>query len=402
EARKDLLTSFLVFMLAIAIGMVSSAADPDFLQVILGEDYVEMTKENIKSGDPMGVYKQKGEFNAFLGITLNNVRVAFFTFILGVFYAIGTIGILLYNGVMLGAFQFFFIQEGLFRESFLAVWLHGTLEISSCVIAGAAGLTMGKGLVFPGTLSRMRSFQLAARRGVSILMGTLPLFVFAGFIESYLTRHTDAPDALRAGFIFACLAFVLFYFVFYPRWKAKKATGISRFDETRLTPDTDRSIYFSVVKTVGDVFTDAFIFCRLHFKAVGWAAAAGALIYCLGAFLLAETPARRLFFFEEGFMGMGIFTSLPQLFSNENHPWLFPLTTIALSLVVFIVQRRLAETATSSDELLTETTSDSPLAQPLDFLKTLAVVSLLNLVILTLDWYTILLIWLTFPLLLTW
>ena len=169
DARKELLLSFLVFSVAVATGMLSSAAAPDFVQAMLGEDYVRMTQENIASGDPMAVYKERGEFNMFLGITLNNIMVSFYTFAMGLFYGIGTLGILLRNGIMLGAFQYFFIEHGLFRESFLAVWLHGAFELSSIVIAGAAGLTMGRGLAFPGTLSRLRSFQLAARRGVSMM-----------------------------------------------------------------------------------------------------------------------------------------------------------------------------------------------------------------------------------------
>jgi len=181
QARRDLLLAFVVFSMAIGIGMLSCYVEPDFLELILGESYVEMTKENIASGDPMAVYKHKGEVNMFLGITLNNILVALYTFLLGVFYAIGTIGILIRNGIMLGAFQFFFFNEGLFQESFLTVWLHGAFEISSIVIAGAAGITMGKGFVFPGPLSRLRFFLLSGRRGFGNFSGAASFFIIAGF-----------------------------------------------------------------------------------------------------------------------------------------------------------------------------------------------------------------------------
>ena len=259
QARYDLLFAFLLFVGAMAIGMLSCAAEPEFLRTILGDAYVEMTKENIASGDPMAVYKSRGEFNMFLGITLNNLLVALITFLFGVFYGIGSIGSLLVNGIMLGAFQYFFIAEGLFAESFLAVWMHGAFEISSIVIAGAAGITMGRGLVFPKTLTRMRSFQLAARRGLSIMIGVVPLFILAGFIESFMTRYTDAPDALRAFFIFLCLGFVLFYFVVYPRMRVKKGL-VDLLKKQKLNPDHMQQINFASIKTTGELFTDTFPF----------------------------------------------------------------------------------------------------------------------------------------------
>ena len=187
ESKVAFRIAFGVFMAALFIGIISSINDPDFAQAILGESYIDMTIENIESGDPMAVYKSKGKTSMAIGITLNNILVAFRTFILGVFFMVGSIGILLYNGIMVGAFQYFFYEQGLLQESALTIWMHGTLEISAIVIAGAAGITMGRGLVFPGTLSRINAFQLSARRGLKIMVGVTPLFIIAGFIEGFLT-----------------------------------------------------------------------------------------------------------------------------------------------------------------------------------------------------------------------
>ena len=118
---------------------------------------------------------------------------------------------------MLGSFQTFFLQQGVLGESMLAVWLHGTLEISAIIVAGAAGLSMGNGWLFPGTYSRMQSFRLGARRGLKIVVGTVPIFCVAGFIESFMTRHTEWPDALRLFIIGFSLCFVIYYYVLLPR-----------------------------------------------------------------------------------------------------------------------------------------------------------------------------------------
>lgn len=216
-ARRELLYSFLIFLISALVGVVSQWGDADFVRYILGDSYVEMTLQNIRKGDPMAVYKGMDEGIMFLGITINNVRVSFLCFAAGLFTSVGTGWLLFSNGVMIGAFQTFFAQQGLLGESMLAVWLHGTLEISAIIIAGAAGIAMGNGWLFPDTYPRLTSFRLAARRGMKIVMGTVPVFVVAGFIESFLTRHTEAPDPLRLGLILLSLAFILYYYIYLPK-----------------------------------------------------------------------------------------------------------------------------------------------------------------------------------------
>ena len=66
-----------------------------------------------------------------------------------------------------------------------------------------------------------------------------------------------------------------------------------------------------------------------------WTAVAGAAVFCAGAFGLAKTGARELFFFQEYMFGT--IKSLPQFFSNENHDWLFPVTTLVLGAMAYVV-----------------------------------------------------------------
>jgi uncharacterized membrane protein SpoIIM required for sporulation len=261
DARSDFRLSFLVFTLALLVGALSSRMDPEFPAIIMGDAYVEMTQANIESGDPMKVYKSKGEFQMFLGITLNNMLVALRTFLMGALFLIGTLVILVHNGIMVGAFQYFFMEQGLLRESFLTIWMHGALEISAIVIAGAAGLTMGRGLAFPGTYSRLQAFQRSGRRGLKILLGTLPLFLVAGFIEGYFTRHTEAPDLLRATCIALSFLFVLFYFVFYPIYRGRRDDSRA-FRESSLQPDAQKGIEFGQILSSGEVFSKLFVVFR--------------------------------------------------------------------------------------------------------------------------------------------
>ena len=219
EARRELLTSFIIFLASALVGMLSQLFDPEFCRIILGDNYVDMTLQNIANGEPMAVYNGDPESDMFSMITLNNVKVSFVTFVLGVFTSIGTGFILFQNGVMLGSFQTFFAQHGLLWQSALAVWLHGTLEISAIIVAGAAGIAMGNGWLFPGTYPRLVSFRRGARRGLRIVVGAVPLFVVAGFIEGFFTRHTEWPDLLRLSIILCSLAFVIYYYIVLPKKK---------------------------------------------------------------------------------------------------------------------------------------------------------------------------------------
>jgi uncharacterized membrane protein SpoIIM required for sporulation len=231
DARKEFRISFLVFLIAFGIGILSSIYDKEFARIILGDDYVKMTIENIHKNDPLAVYKKANEAEMFMGITLNNLIVALSTFALGVFMSVGTLLALIRNGVMVGVFQYFFIERGLFKESFLTIWQHGTIEISCIIIAGAAGLTLGKGLIFPGTYTRMQSFKISAMRGLKIFLGISPLIVLAAFIEGFITRHTNINDATRIAVILISLLFILFYFVWYPWSLSRKKISTGRKSE---------------------------------------------------------------------------------------------------------------------------------------------------------------------------
>jgi len=216
HARKAILISFLVFSFSVLIGVLSTIEDESFTRLILGDGYVELTEKNIDNNDPMAIYKDEKKTSMFLQITANNIKVSFLAFVLGIFGAIGTSIVLIFNGIMLGTFQYFFYQKGLFITSFLTIWIHGTIEISAIIIAGAAGYVLGKGLLFPGTYRRSTSLQLSTKRAIRIIIGNTPLFILAGFLESFVTRLTGLPAIVKIGIILGSLGLVIYYYIVYP------------------------------------------------------------------------------------------------------------------------------------------------------------------------------------------
>ena len=235
QHHRELLIAFLTFLLFVIVGAFSAANEGDFVRSILGDGYVNMTLENIEKDDPMAVYKQQGEFHMFLGITLNNIKVALFAFAYGIMFGVGTLYIMLRNGIMLGSFQYFFYEKGLLWESARTIWIHGTIEISVIIIAGCAGLVLGNGILFTGTLPRLEAFKRGVINGLKILMSTIPFFIIAGFLEGFVTRHTEMPDWLAILIIASSLALILFYYVIYPI-RLHKQQNTSIINEILLEP----------------------------------------------------------------------------------------------------------------------------------------------------------------------
>ena len=233
HSRRAMLAALLLFVGAVAVGVVSSAGDERFVRLILGDGYVNMTLANIESGDPMAVYKDARELDMTLGIALNNVLVSFLAFI-GVLQGpgapaaqIGTGWALVSNGIMVGAFAHLFAAEGLVGEWFRVVFIHGMLELSAIVVAGGAGFAMWNALLFPGTYPRLASFRGGAIRGAKIIVGLVPVFAAAALLEGVVTRRTGMPLWASVGVIGASAAFVIFYYVVLPWHRGRSLASAS-------------------------------------------------------------------------------------------------------------------------------------------------------------------------------
>jgi uncharacterized membrane protein SpoIIM required for sporulation len=214
--QKQLLYAFIIFMMAGIIGAVSTAHDDTFVRLILGDGYVNMTLENIKSGNPTKVYSSSDEMNMFFMITLNNIMVSLKVFVFGVFFSLGTGLFLFYNALMVGTFMMFFFQESQLSQALPVIMLHGTIELSSIVIAAAAGFTLGNSILFPGTYSRLTSFKMGAMKGLKIVMGLIPFFILAGFIESFITRYAFMHWSIKTTVIGLSAFLIIYYFILYP------------------------------------------------------------------------------------------------------------------------------------------------------------------------------------------
>ncbi len=220
--HKYLFYSFVVTAIATTIGIVSQIYDDSFVRLILGDYYVDETIERIKKGNALGIYGEGNQFYMFMAITLNNIRVSFIAFVFGLATAFGTSLLLLYNGIMLGCFFTLFYQYGVLENSLKVVWIHGTLEISAIVIAGCAGFVLGNSYIFPKTHTRLQSFMRGGKDGLKIVIGLVPVFITAGFLESFVTRYTEMHIALSLTIIILSFAFIIGYFIVLPLYLKNK------------------------------------------------------------------------------------------------------------------------------------------------------------------------------------
>ena len=265
RSRKTMLTALIAFLIYTAIGVLSTAINPDFPRIVMGDGYVEKTIENIEAGNPLGVYEDSDQLAMFIRITTNNISVAFLTFFAGLFFTLGTHLLLFSNGVMLGAFQYFFRLKGLLIISFLGIWIHGAFEISAIVLAGGAGITAGNGWLFPGSLTRFQSFKLTVKRGLKIMLGLVPFIIAAGFLESYVTHHYDTlPDWSKWIIIAFSFGLMLFFFVAYPFYVAKKNPDLLILAED-YRGIVNYEFILGKIRSLGELIRDTLSFYQNYF-----------------------------------------------------------------------------------------------------------------------------------------
>jgi len=223
--RRFIVYSFGIFFISFLIGLLSSLYDPGFVRLILSDKYVNMTMENIRGGDPLAVYKSMNQADSFFMISTNNIYISFLAFIGGILLTFGTVWLLFQNGIMLGTFLYLFFQKDLMPEALSVIFIHGTLEIFSIIVAGAAGLVMGSSIILAHTRSRLDSFKRGTIDGIYMVVGLVPVFLIAALFEGFVTRYTSMPEFLKLLIIFLSLCFIIFYFYIYPNRLNSKNYG---------------------------------------------------------------------------------------------------------------------------------------------------------------------------------
>lgn len=202
ETFNYTLAATLLFAAAALLGFLVSYYDPGFNRFFLGARMMdtierrEMWTHSVVAMKPL----------ASSAIMTNNISVSLATFAMGITAGIGTVWMLLFNGLLLGVITAACLQAGMAGQLYSFVAPHGVIELPSIFIAGGAGLLMAKGLLFPGFLPRKESLARAGAQAVRLVVGIIPLLVIAGTIEGFFS---PTEIAAPVKFLFAAAMFVL-------------------------------------------------------------------------------------------------------------------------------------------------------------------------------------------------
>ncbi|MBZ4188539.1 stage II sporulation protein M [Niabella beijingensis] len=221
--HRTVLFAFIVFVTFFLLAFFVAAKDQDVANNFFGENYVQKTMENIEEGNPFGIYESGNPVLSWLGIMINNIRVAFLFFVSGIFCGIPTLYKLAETGAMVGVFDQLFTSKGFGIQFWMVVFVHGTLEITAIILAGAAGFILGKSFLFPGTRKRIEAFREGAKDGVKIMIGILPAFIIAAFFEGLFTRLYNNASWFTTFITTASVLFVIWYFIIYPVQLARRS-----------------------------------------------------------------------------------------------------------------------------------------------------------------------------------
>ena len=116
---------------------------------------------------------------------------------MGVTFAIGTVFILMVNGLLLGTVFGACHLHGMARQLLTFTSGHGFLELSAIFICGGAGLLMGKALLFPGRWRRLESLKIISKDAFALFAGCIPLLLIAGTIEGFISTQPDIAASLK-------------------------------------------------------------------------------------------------------------------------------------------------------------------------------------------------------------
>ena len=154
----------------------------------------------------------------------HNTKVAIFTLALGLTWGIGTLTLLFYNGVILGAVALDYVMAG--ETTFLLGWLlpHGAIEIPAIILAGQSGLVLAGALIGWGKpLSLRMRFRKISADLVTLIFGVAVMLIWAGIVEAFFSQYHEPvlPYAVKIGFGVLELALLLLFLTRSGRRKEK-------------------------------------------------------------------------------------------------------------------------------------------------------------------------------------
>jgi len=217
--------AFAIFASSFAVSFTYAVHDNQFGQLELLPDHQLIPEDIWASIDKGELWTDPAQhFSPAIAaeIYTNNIKVSILAFVLGIVFGIGSFYVLLQNGLMNGAIIGVCHSHGMATRILSFVSSHGVLELTAIFISGGAGLMLGKALLFPGRMRRLDALRLISKPAVGLFGGCIPLLLFAGMIEGFLSPRTDLSASAKAWVGAATACFLLLYLFVPLRTSAKE------------------------------------------------------------------------------------------------------------------------------------------------------------------------------------
>ncbi len=206
--RRQIKAFWLALLITLGGGLFGAGAvalDADSRAVLMPFEHLQIdprkrvAEEEKATGDRLR--QSKAAFSSYL--MTHNTKVSIFAMALGMTYGVGTIILVFYNGIIIGAVAMDYILAG--QAKFLAGWLlpHGSIEIPAILIAAQAGLVLGGALIGRGDRAALKTrLRNVGSDLVTLILGVACLLVWAGFVEAFFSQYHEPvlPYALKIGF----------------------------------------------------------------------------------------------------------------------------------------------------------------------------------------------------------
>lgn len=215
---KLVLVSFILFFGSLISIFLYIKANPGAIHGIIDQGTIE-TIERTYDPDSETFHRPRGnetDAEMFGFYVFNNISIDFRTFAGGVLLGVGSLLILLFNSIYIGAISAHIVNIGFSETFFPFVIGHSAFELTALVFAAVAGFRLGWSIIAPGRYSRKQAFKMAAYRVIPVLYGSVIMTFFAAIIEAFWSAHPmDSLIKYSAGvFLWVIL---LMYFIFAGR-----------------------------------------------------------------------------------------------------------------------------------------------------------------------------------------
>ena len=208
--------SLLAILVGAAFGGFTIIVDSNTKQVLLPFSHLQGNpSDRVKNEEGVETDRLKGSKTSFSSFLMtHNTKVAIFTLALGMTWGIGTLIMLFYNGVILGAVAVDYVLAG--ETSFLLGWLlpHGAVEIPAILLAGQAGIVLAGALIGWGkSISLRMRLRKVSNDLVTLIFGVALMLIWAGIIEAFFSQYHEPvmPYYIKIAFgVFELLILTLF------------------------------------------------------------------------------------------------------------------------------------------------------------------------------------------------